>query len=133
MSEQIDLRKLAQDVVNIPGFTWVPGMHNSCVGVVYAAGRRGDGWVLVGSEGTVTFSDTPLPSLSDSGTQGCLIKMIADNNHRRSIFDAIQWVHWHMGRGLSFPEALVAELRRCADDVPGACAGDGYPPGGDQS
>ena len=63
-------------------------------------------------------SAKPLPNLAHPGTQGALIKMIADNNERRSVSDALHWVRMHMMRGLSFPEALVEELRLCRERPP---------------
>lgn len=67
----------------------------------------GDGW---------------LPDMENSATQGNALKLIAEHNVRRSMFDALGDAYHKVGRGLSFPQALVelleeAELGLGPDDL----------------
>lgn len=45
--------------------------------------------------------------------EGCCIGLIARHNHRKSMSDALADIRWHMGRGLSMAEAIVATMKAC--------------------
>lgn len=83
----MDARELAHHAAQLPGFGWIRGMH------------------------TIALDDV-LPDLSEPGTQGCFLELIARINIRRSKVDAIRSVAAAMGRGLSIEEALVYELEQ---------------------
>ena len=81
--------------------------------------RCGQGRVSVGTHG-MRVSELDLPDMHDHGTQGNALALIAEHNTRRSIFDALGDAYHKVGRGLSFPEALVELIEECE-----AAHGDG--------